>query len=455
MISFPDLLSAIRHRFRLVVVVGAAVFLVVAAIGFLQPRQYSAGSSLLIDLTQRDPTAGSNNQASDNVNVIDTVIGTQVDILRSNAVLEEVARRDPLFNTAEFGDTPDERTQKAITLLRRELLIATDKGSNVIRLSYTSGDAATSARILNLIVDVFLAKQVTLRTMPARSNAKWFDARTRDVRMRFEAAQKRLSDFQREHGIVGVDRMDLEADKARNLSTELVQAQAEAAAARSRSGSSTVPEVAGSTIVQDLQREAGIQAGKVAELSKTLGPNHPDMIAANAQLAALRGQLGNARSVQAQALTAASGAAARREASLRADLAEQQTRMLSLSGVQDQLNVLQRDVDAARQTYDTVRQRFNEAALQSEISQANASRLDRADVPILPSKPNLILWLVAAVILGGFSGLGAAAGREILRPRVRTPGGAAQSLDLDVIVDMTDIGTTHSAWRAPTKEAIA
>ncbi len=455
MISFADLISAIRHRIRLVLLVGGVVFLAIAALGFTRPRAYTATSSILVDLTERDPVSANSANGSDNSSVLESVIGTQQDIIRSDAVLSDVVQRSPQFQSAALGDTPTARNQNGLTMLRRDLAISSEKGSNVIRLSLTGKSPEEVAKTLNLIVDTFLTKQVTLRSGNARGNAKWYDARTRDVRDRLEAAQSRLSDFQRQHGIVGMNRMDVEADRVRNLSTELVAAQAAAAVAQSKSGSTAQPEVAQSTIVQDLQRESGLQAGKVAELSKTLGPNHPDMLAANAQLAALRGQLSSARSVQAQALTAASSAAGRRESSIRADLAAQQTRMLALSGVQDQLNVLQRDVDAARATYDTVRQRYNEATLQSEVSQANASRLDRAVPPTLPSKPNLILWIIAAIVMGAGAGLAAAIGQEMLAPRLRTPSGTARALDLDVIADMTDIKSGTTGWRAPRKEAMA
>ncbi|MDQ1156337.1 succinoglycan biosynthesis transport protein ExoP [Sphingomonas sp. SORGH_AS 950] len=455
MTSFSDLLMALRHRSRLAIVVGGVVFALIAVLGFLQPRAYTASSSILIDLTQRDPTT--ERQASETAaSVIDTIIGTQLDIIRSGAVLEEVARRAPPSVLAKAGEgTAESRMQRAVGILRRNLKADADKGSNVIQLSYTAPTPQEAAKTLNIITEVFLGKQVALRSVAARENAKWYDARTAEVRSRLEQAQRRLSDFQRQHGIVGVNRMDLEADKARSLSTELVAAQAAAAAARSKSGSAAQPEVAQSTIVQDLQREIGVQAGRVAELSKTLGPNHPDMVAANAQLAALRSQLGNARSVQAQALTAASSAAAQREATLRSDLAQQQARMVALSSVQDDLNVLQRDVDAARQTYDTVRQRFNEATLQSEISRANASSLDPAEPPLLPSKPNLVLWLIAAIILGAGTGLAAALGSEMLRPRLRTPAGTSQSLDLDVLADMTDLRSTQNSGWAANREVMA
>lgn len=436
MISVLDIVAAVRDRLRLALAIAAVTFIVIFGVALLQPRQYTAASSILVDLSQPDPT---NDEQVSNAPVIDSIIGTQVDVISSSAVLEEVARKSGLADDPKLGETPEDRIQAAIGLLRQQLAINTGKGSNVIRLSYTSTNPQYSADIVNQIVDVFLVKQVDLRADSAQSNARWLQDRTKDVQKRLETAQARLSEYQRQHGIVGVDRMDLEGDATRNLTTQLVQAQADAAEANSRSGSINDPEVAKASIVQDLEREAGLQAGKVAELSKTLGPNHPTMVAANAQLSALRSELASARATQTRSLTAASGAASRREAELRSKLAQQQKKMIGLSELQDELVVLQRDVDAAQKTYDTVRQRYNEATLKSSISQANASRLDRASPPLLPSKPNLLLWFVAAVFLALFAGFGLVAGLELLQPRVRTASGTAKMADIEVIADVSQV----------------
>jgi succinoglycan biosynthesis transport protein ExoP len=434
MISILDIVAAVRDRLRLALAVAAAVFVVIFGVAMLQPRQYTASSSILVDLSQTDPT---NDEQVSNAPVTDSIIGTQVDVISSAAVLEEVARKSGMAQDPKLGETPQDRIQTATGIMRRQLSVNTGKGSNVIRLAYTSTSPEYSANIVNQIVDVFLVKQVDLRADAAQSNAKWLEDRTKDVQKRLETAQARLSDYQRKNGIVGVDRMDLEGDATRNLTTQLVQAQADAAEANSHSGAVNDPEVAKSTIVQDLEREAGIQSGKVAELSKTLGPNHPTMVAANAQLSALRSELATSRAAQTRSLTSASSSANRRENELRTKLALQQQKMIGLSELQDQLVVLQRDVDAAQKSYDTVRQRYNEATLKSSISQANASRLDRASAPLLPSKPNLLLWFVAAVFLGLFAGFGLVAGFELLQPRVRTASGTARMADIEVIADLT------------------
>ena len=322
--------------------------------------------------------------------------------------------------------------------------VDTDRQSNVITIGFIDRDPETAARVANLFADTFLAKQVELRVNPARVNARWYDQRTAEVRERFEQAQRRLTDFQRANGIIGVDRMDVEAEKLKSLSAELTSAEASAAEARSKAGGANMPEVNAALSVQGLQQQVAIKSAEAAELARTLGPNHPEMVAAQAQVATLRAQLAATRGIQSNALSAASGAAVRREADLRNRLAEQQARMLRMSGTQDQLAVLQRDVDAARQTYDTVRQRLNDAALKSEVSRANTTILDRATAPLLPFKPNVLLWLLGGLVFGGVLGCGLALILEIASPRARSAGGLAKATELDVLADFTDGSAARS-----------
>jgi uncharacterized protein involved in exopolysaccharide biosynthesis len=418
----------------------------------VQPRQYLATSSLLLDLSQTDPTDSSTQQQQGRVET-DSIIATQVDLIKSAKVTDAVAKAAGFVDQVPADLPPDARLQQAAARVRAGLTVTTGRQSNVLQIQFLDPDPAVAARVANLAAQIYMREQVSLRASAAQGSAEWFEARTADVRRRYEVAQKKLSDFQRAHDIIGMNRMDLEAEKLKNLSAYLVQAQADAAAAHSKSGSGAVPEVATSLVVQNIQEAIATQAAKVAELGKSLGPNHPQMIAAKAQLSELQGHLSEARGVQASSMTANSGAASRREAELRGEMAAQEDRMIRMSGVQDQLMVMQRDVEAARQTYDTVRQRFNEAALKSQISQPNASSLDQASVPLFPARPNLPLWFVGGIALGLFAGVAAVVLSEILRPRVRTVNGLAASTEVEVIADLSPKSRPVEGLFMPRQEA--
>lgn len=446
-----DLIEALKARWLLVAAIAGALFALVAGFALMQPRQYQATSSLLLDLSQTDPTdSGQQQQARVET---DSIIATQVDLIKSAKVTDAVAKAAGFLDATPADLPPAARLQQAAARVRAGLTVTTGRQSNVLQIQFMDADPAVAAKVANLIAQIYMREQVALRASTAQGSAEWFEARTADVRRRYEVAQKKLSDFQRAHDIIGMNRMDLEAEKLKNLSAHLVQAQADAAAAHSKSGSAAVAEVSTSLVVQNIEEAVATQSGKMAELAKSLGPNHPRMAAARAELAELQASLRASRSTQAAAMTANSGAATRRESELRGEMAAQEDRMIRMSGVQDQLMVMQRDVEAARQTYDTVRQRFNEAALKSQISQPNASSLDEATVPLFPATPNLPLWFVAGIALGLLAGVAVVVLGEILRPRVRTVNGLAASTEVEVIADLSPKSRAVDGLFAPRQEA--
>ncbi|WP_022683979.1 GNVR domain-containing protein [Sphingobium bisphenolivorans] len=434
-----DLLAALQARWRTAALIGGILFLIIAIVAFLQPRQYQGTASLLLDLSQTDPT--DTNAAPGAKPDADAILGTQTDIIRSGKVMNAVAKEAGIVDAMPAEMPADARLQSAAALVSKNMTVTTGRQSNMLQIQYMDADPQVAAKVANLIAKIYMREQVELRASPARGSAKWFDEQTQEVRRRYEMAQKKLSDFQRAHDIIGINRMDLEAEKLKNMSYQLTQAQAEAAAARSKANAGSVSDIEGSLIVQNLQEQVAAQSAKVSELQKTLGPNHPTMAAAAAQLSELEAKLAGARSSQAAAVSANSVAASRREGALTSNMAGQEDRMIRMSDVQDQLMVLQRDVDAARQTYDTVRQRFNEAALKSQISQPNASPLDEAAVPLMPAKPNIMLWLIAGVALGLVGGVAAVILMEIVHPRVRSAAGVARATEVDVITELMPVPT--------------
>lgn len=446
-----DLVEALKARWKLVAAITLAIFLAVAAITLVMPRQYLGSSSLLLDLSQTDPT---DNEQQPGARVeVDSILATQVDLIRSAKVTNEVAQRAGFVDATPADLPADARLQQAAARVRAGLNVTTGRQSNVLQIQFLDPDPQVAARVANLAAQIYMREQVGLRAVAAKGLAEWFEARTADVRRRYELAQKRLSDFQRAHDIIGVNRMDLEAEKLKNLSAYLTQAQADAAQAHSKSGSGGVSDVQTALVVQNIEEAVATSSAKVATLAKTLGPNHPQMVAAKAELAELQQRLSAARANQATAMTANSSAASKREAELRAEMAAQEDRMIRMSGVQDQLMVMQRDVEAARQTYDTVRQRFNEAALKSQISQPNATMLDEATVPLLPARPNIPLFLIAGLALGMLAGVAAIVLSEILRPRVRTAGGLAAATEVEVITDLSPKASSPEGWFVPRQEA--
>lgn len=429
MLPIADLLAALRKRWRLELLVFLAVIALVMIWTALSPKVYLASSTLLFDEAAIDPVKGTQT-AQDSINAL---LGTQSDVIQSEAVAADVVRKLQLV-------TPDisERWQQATggtgdvnawfgRQLQRGLTVTPVKASRVLTLRYQSPNPEFAALMANGFATSYIDLRLKMQTDPARTYSRWFKDRTQEVRQNLEQAQGRLNDFKRKTGIVDIGAADAEAARLGQLSTELTAAEASSADLSARAGGSAAesPEVQTSGVVQGLRGQIAAKSAQISQISTQLGPNHPDRLAAEAELAALRGKLAAEIGTATRSVRVASSAASSKEAQLRSKLNSQRGRMLGLSGERAQLDVLQRDVDSARSAYDAVTARLETMRLQSVQPATNVHQLDSATPPLLPAQPNVPIRLLLGTILGVLLAIGAGIALETFRPRVRTSQGLA------------------------------
>jgi uncharacterized protein involved in exopolysaccharide biosynthesis len=245
----------------------------------------------------------------------------------------------------------------------------------------------------------------------------------KSLRDSVETAQAKLSNYQRDHGIVGNDqRADVESQRLDALLAQLVALQGENMAISSRqktSGGELSPDVQASPVVQNLRGELNRAENKLTEVSVSLGPNHPQRVQLEGQVAELKQQLAKEMTRVSGSTGVAKTTAGLRENELRAVIAAQKERVLSLKAERDQVAVLSQDVEAAKRIYDSVIQRSNQLNLEKQTDQANVSILSPAVEPTAPFKPNLPKYIAGTLAGAVAAALAAAMGLEMLNRKVR------------------------------------
>lgn len=448
-----DLVAALKARWRLELAITLLVAGLVFAVALAMPKTYVASAKLLFDERAPDPGGDAQQQAQPASR--QEVLATQADVIQSDDVAREVVARERLLDQPGTRAAWQKATGGSIPAdawLAQRLLaglkVEAQEGSNVASVSYTSADPRVAARIANAFCHAYLDTRLKLATDPARAYSQWFETHIAQSRRNLRRAQTALADFQRAHGILGSESINAEGDRLAQLSQQLAQADAQQADAAARAGGDRAasPDVQGSYVMTQLRTQIATKAGQVAQLSATLGPNHPDMVAARGELAALRAQLAAETGTMAHSLKVASGDAAARTAQLRRLVEAQRARMFALQADRSQLEVLQRDVQSASAAYDADSQRLNAMRLQAELPRANVRQLDEAKVPLVPARPNLPVSAVLGLMLGAMIALSVAAALEWLRPRVRTRAGLAERAGAPVLVGI-DFAGSRAATR--------
>lgn len=435
-VSLKQILLILRARISLAIAVGLLAIAAALLLNEFMPGTYSATTSLVVDVRSRDPVAALFMPGS---------VATQIEIINSRRVAQKVVKILQLDENAELKEQWQEVAGGNVALadwladsLLRGLSVRPGRDGNIIHIDYKARDAAFAAAAANAFAQAFVEATIELKVEPARQYSRWYEGQEKLLRENLEKAQAALSRFQQEKGIVGrVEAVDTETSRLAALTAQLAAVQEQNADSRSKQrqkGAGTLPEVMQNSVVAALRSDVARMEAKLQEASGNLGTNHPQYRRMESELAELKARLEAETRFVASGFAASGSVGKEKEGEIRAAIEAQKKRLLKLQGDRDQLAVLQRDVDAAKQAHDAVTTRLSQASLESQANQANVSVLTPAIEPLSPSFPKP--WravLLLALALGVACGVGAAWGIEMLDRRIRSVEDLAEMLQVPVL----------------------
>ncbi len=349
-------------RARMGLILFTLILTLVASVVFtmLQPSRYIARTSLVLNVAGATPFE----QGSMSAQLTAGYLATQLDIISSQSVALRVVDNLDIENDERLKRTllQDHDGVMAVrdrlaSKLSGFLSVQPSRDSRVVELAFTFTDAEVAALMANAFADAYIETNLQLNMEPAARSAVWFDDQIKVFRKRLEEAQRRLTDYQQQQGIVMIDeRLDTETNRLNELSKNYVDAQSQTYDVKSRQ----------------------------------LGQNHPEYVRA-----------------------------IKRERSLKSELEDQKSRFLEIKQQRDELDVLAREMETEQQAYESMLKRYYETKLESQFNQTNISILNRANKPVGPSSPNMAVNIVSAVFLGTILGAVLAFLVEIFDRRIR------------------------------------
>lgn len=464
-----QLITIWSARKRLIASLFVLVVVSASVVGMLLPKNYTATAAVLLDLKSVDPIAG---MVLPGLNA-PAYMSTQVDLVQSDRVLTKVIQRlklqeQPLLLEGwrdATGGVPGTFDAWVAELLRKNLVVAPARESNVISIAFSGTSPEFAMAIANSIVDAYIDVSRELRTEPAKRYSAQFLSQANEARTALAAAQKRLSEYQRETGLtVSDERLDVENARLAELSTQLALAQGSTAEVSGRSsvsgaGADRNVDVLNNPVVARLNSELAMSEAKLKELQANLGDSHPNVVQLRSNIGELRAKIGSETSKVNSSVNLSVQANRQRVAAISAALESQRQRVLGLKSQRDRVSVLEKDVQAAQTTYDRIMARLDQTSLESQNDQTNVSVVKRASPPYKASSPNLLKILAVAIASGAIFALGVAYLLEMLDRRLRSVDDISELLDLPVLAcvpaDTSNSGSFQGMLQlsSPTKAA--
>ena len=440
--TFGQFLAILRARYLSALLVLLVTVGTTNGVSLILPKKYTAVATVVMDLKPDPVTAAMyGGMASP------AMMATQVDVLQSDRVAQRVVRNLKLTENPQVRAQwlEDAKGQGSIEqwlgqMFQKSMDVKPSRESSVIAVSYKAPDPAFAAALANAFVHAYLETTLELRVDPAKQYSSFFDTRSKDARDTLERAQAKLSEYQKDNGIIATDeRLDVETARLNELSSQVVALQALATESGSRqtqargAGADKLQEVLGNPLIAGLKADLSRAEARLQELGSRLGDAHPQVLEAKANIASLRSKVESETQRVTGGVSVTNTINKQRELEVRTSLEAQRSKVLKLKAVRDEAAVLIRDVESAQRAYETIVARFNQSTLESQNNQSNANVLTPASPPLEPSSPKLLLNSALSIFVGTLLAVSTALLRELMDRRVRSPQDVADAMGLAVV----------------------
>ncbi len=457
MIQIRDFLG---RQWRLIALVTGLSIVLGASYVAISPSKYTAQADMIIDT--KKVTWTQTEMASENRNVEDASVESEIETTKSEKVVEAVIRRLHLTEDPEFvGSGPGlrrrifslfkltgpeqepsniELTQRVLAAVKENLRVTRLGRSYIEQIAYTSLNRDKAATIANAFADAYIEDQLQAKFEATRRASAWLEQRIGELRQQASDAYKAVQDFKSENSIIiGVDGKLASEVELDQLGIALAKARADTSQARAKldrisrvleqrsdkENSFNIPDpvvtdALSNPVITKLRQQFLDDQNKESEWSARYGADHTAARNLRAEMAALQRAIWDEISRIAESYKSELQIAKSQEESIDKRMME----VFQKSGATRQSQVRLRELETAANTYrgiyETFLSRFTQSVQQQSFPSTEARVVTVATPPRSPSSPKIGLTLSLAAICGLGLGLMSAFAREQMNRQIHT-----------------------------------
>ena len=428
-----EYLIKLKRRWKPALAVFLLTLGVTGGLSLLQKKTYQGEGKLLFKQDSAAAQTGIDENAGrlDPILPNQTPVSTQIEVLESEPVIQQVIDRQKLTNEEGEPLRPQD--------FRRNLNTELIGGTDVVEVRYTNPNPKVAAEVVNTLMDVYIKEQIRGNQSEPEAAKEFINRELPSIENRVEQSEQSISKFRTENNIVDlteekkglVTNLGALNQQISTVGSELQGVQAQTSALQSQLGMDlnqavAIDQLAGSPEVQSILEQLTQTESSLAQERQRFSDQHPSVISLtekkNDLTNQLRGLVGNAvgQGVEvAQGLLQKDGglkenqleqfitlkidelSRQRQVASLYQTQQEYLKRAKEIPRLEKQEQELIRNAEAAGTTLETLLTNLQKVELASSQESGNAKVVEYSAVPEKGSSGKTML-LGMGIILGAF-----------------------------------------------------
>jgi uncharacterized protein involved in exopolysaccharide biosynthesis len=492
-ISVKELIAiGFRHK-RSMFFCFIAVFIGAVLVGLLMPTSYTAHTQILVKRERVDPVISPGQAAPVMVKeeVTEEELNSEVELLEGDDVMKQVAvasgldKRSSLMGKLFGRDDAAGKVAKAAQRLRGSLVVEAMKKTNLISVSYSSGNPQQAAAVLKNLNDAYIRKHAEVNR-PA-GQFKFFDQEAERYKTELADAESQLSRFAGETGgVAPLVARDQTLARLTEFTATLATTRAEMAATEQKirtleSQSGAMPsnittssrKTDDAQVLQQMKSMLMTLELKRTELLTKYQPTYPLVTEVDKQISDTRDSIAKEEakplleettgqnptyqyvSTELAKAKADYSALQARAAAMEGivSLYKQKSTELEQKGIQEQ--DLQRAIKTDEENYLLYQHKREEARMSELLDQTHILNVAVAQAPAVPVLPtgSRMVFVVLGLVLGAVMSVGLALALDYFDPSFRTPSEVLSELNIPVLAAVPHRSGGYAGYGAGTAVA--
>ncbi len=305
-------------------------------------------------------------------------------------------------------------------MIRRELNVIPVKDTKIVTISYRDKDPAIAKLVTDAVVKAYMTEMLDIKLSTSSYSLKWMTEKAAEERDKLERSERDLQTFMRANDLVTVEnRLTVLPQKLSESGSQLSRAETEKKELQdllnqiTSAGNDTeklekISLFASDAVLKNIRERLYKASQNIQELSKKYGGKHPVMIRAKDELRILKKERKFEIDRVVSTIANSYELAGSKEKNMGDLLQKTKNEMLNLNEKFMQYSIMKRDVDSNRVLYDTLQASIKKQGVTEQSQSVNIWVIKKANLPVVPSKPNKKRNMLLGLILGLFSGIGLA-----------------------------------------------
>jgi polysaccharide export outer membrane protein len=354
--------------------------------------------------------------------------------------------------------------------------------SLVLEIRFRTRDAVLSADVVNDLIRVYGEQDSEARVQATVQQSDWLRGQLKELKMRVDGDQQRLTAFQTKHGLLSAPQTTgngepseeqhnstlLEIDE---LGKQLVAATTDRILreAEYRSASHGNAELVlaadpqlqaqygnfATAQLEQINTRHGELELEQAQLSLEHGPNFPRVVEIRRQLEDLNAQKKAEDAKLVERFLDAWQTAADREQMVKSSLDERTAAGMKLNEAATEYAVMRQEANSSLELYMRVQGKLEEAGLAAGVASSNISVVDLARQPVKPVAPDLPLYMAITFFAGLWLALGGALLMESLNSSIDSSVNSSRGRSVVALLAVVFVaGLAHAQAPTPSLDGL-